>query len=289
MTMLTALRVAALAIMLAATLVIGPPAAAQAPPDLRIPGPVQTHGACRADNVTWVMGDGLCLPIRSFAPRRVQRGMVLVVFLHGNVGAPNAPVGDDLSGFAADIAQGSAAQQGVIAVAMTRPGHTGADGRPAEGMFRPQLFADSADGPAVADAVARLKRHYGARRVVMVGFSGGSRLIARMVQNRLGAFDAAVLYACPCEDPANEIAEAVPEGNALYPRRLQLAVITGTLDYGTRGGPAFVRVVGMRGAPATFRPLRNQAHVFDDFAWSTAVKPALLRFIRGLPPAPPGR
>jgi ABC-type phosphonate transport system ATPase subunit len=54
---------------------------------------VQTHGACRADNVNWVMGDGLCLPIRSFAPRRIQRGMVLVVFLHGNVGAPDAPVG----------------------------------------------------------------------------------------------------------------------------------------------------------------------------------------------------
>jgi pimeloyl-ACP methyl ester carboxylesterase len=223
------------------------------------------------------MGDGLCLPIRSFVPRRVQRGMVLVVFLHGNVGDPRAPVGDDLSGFAADIAQ----QPGVIAVTLTRPGHTGADGRPAEGMFRPQLFADSADTPEVADAVARLRRHYGARRVVMVGFSGGSRMIARMVQNRLGAFDAAVLYACPCEDPANEIADAVPEGNALYPRRLQLAVITGTLDYGTRGGPAFVRVIGMRGTRATFSALRDQAHVFDDHAWTTAIKPVLLRFIHG--------
>jgi poly(3-hydroxybutyrate) depolymerase len=273
MTTLTALRAAALALALAAA----QPAAAQAPPDLRIPGPVSTHGACRADNVNWVIGGGLCLPIRSFAPRRVTRGMVLVVFLHGNVGDPNAPVGDDLSGFATDIAQ----QPGVIAVAMTRPGHTGADGRPAEGMFRPQLFADSADSPAVADAVARLKRHYGARRVVMVGFSGGSRMIARMVQNRLGAFDAAVLYACPCEDPANEIADAVPEGNLLYPRHLQLAVITGTLDYGTRGGREFVRVIGMRGTRATFSPLHDQAHVFDDRAWTTAIKPVLLRFIRG--------
>jgi hypothetical protein len=62
---------------------------------------------------------------------------------------------------------------------------------------------------------------------------------------------------------------------------LQLAVITGTLDYGTRGGPEFVRVVGMRGTRATFLPLRNQAHVFDDFAWSSTIKPELLRFIRG--------
>jgi poly(3-hydroxybutyrate) depolymerase len=274
MTTPTALRVAALALALAAA----PPAAAQAPPDLRIPGPVATRGACRADNVTWVMGDGLCLPIRSFAAVRAPpRGGVLVVFLHGNTWGPDSAVGDDLSGFAADIAQ----QRGVVAVTMTRPGHTGADGRPAEGMFRPQLLPDSPDASQVADAIARLKRHYGARRVVLVGFSGGSRMIARMVQNRLGAFDAAVLYACPCEDPANEIADAVPEGNALYPRHLQLAVITGTLDYGTRGGREFVRVVGMRGTRATFSPLRDQAHVFDDRAWSTAIKPVLLRFIRG--------
>jgi poly(3-hydroxybutyrate) depolymerase len=278
MTTPAALRTAALALALAAAA----PAAAQAPPDLRIPGPLSTHGACRADNVNWVIGGGLCLPIRSFAPPRAPGsgrvgGGVLVVFLHGNTWGPDSPVGDDLSGFAADIAQ----QRGVVAVTMTRPGHTGADGRPAEGMFRPQLLPDSPDASEVADAIARLKRHYGARRVVVVGFSGGSRLIARMVQNRLGAFDAAVLYACPCEDPANEIADAVPEGNLLYPRHLQLAVITGTLDYGTRGGREFVRVIGMRGTRATFSPLRDQAHVFDDRAWSTAIKPVLLRFIRG--------
>ena len=73
----------------------------------------------------------------------------------------------------------------------------------------------------------------------------------------------------------------MPEGNAVYPRPLQLAVITGTLDYGTRGGRDFVRVIGARGTQATFRPLRGQAHVFDDRAWTTAVKPTLLRFIRG--------
>jgi poly(3-hydroxybutyrate) depolymerase len=272
--LLRALRAAALALALAAA-----PAAAQAPapPQPQVPGPSQTQGACRADNVHWVMGDGLCLPIRSFAPRRVPHGPVLVVFLHGNTWGPDSPVGDDLAAFAEDIAR----LRGVVAVTMTRPGHTATDGRPADGLFRPQLLPDSPDAPAVADAIATLKRHYGARRVVMVGFSGGSRLIARMVQNRIGGFDAAVLYACPCEDPAAEIADAVPEGNAVYPRPLQLAVITGTLDYGTRGGRDFVRVIGARSTQATFRPLRGQAHVFDDRAWTTAVKPTLLRFIRG--------
>jgi dienelactone hydrolase len=253
------------------------PAVAQAPPTLRIPGPLGTRGACRADNVAYVLGDGLCLPIRSFAARPAPRSPVLVVFLHGNTFGPDSPVGDDLSGFAADIARSA----GVVAVTMTRPGHTGADGRPAEGMFRPQLLPDSPDAPQVAAALAALKRHWHARRLVLVGFSGGSRLIARMVQNRLGGFDAAVLYACPCEDPAAEIAEAVPEGNAAYPRPLHLAVITGTRDYGTRGGREFVRVVGVRGSQATFRPLRDQEHVFDDHAWTTAIRPTLLRYIRG--------
>ncbi len=270
--------IAACALALAAAF----PVAAQVPVQTPVPGPSRTLGACRADNVHWVKGDGLCLPIRSFAPQRAPRGAaghgpVLVVFLHGNTGNPAAPVGDDLSAFAADVAR----LRGVVAVTMTRPGHTASDGRPADGLFRPQLLPDSPDGPAVADAIATLRRHHNARRVVMVGFSGGSRLIARMVQNRIGGFDAAVLYACPCEDPAAEIAEAVPEGNPLYPRALQLAVITGTRDYGTRGGRDFVRVIGARGTRASFRALRGQAHVFDDHAWSTAVKPTVLRFVRG--------
>jgi len=271
------LRLMAPALALALALAAGATAAAQVPVQDPVPGPSRSQGACRADNVHWVKGDGLCLPIRSFAPRRPPHAPVLVVFLHGNTGSPTAPVGDDLSGFAADLAR----TRGVVAVAMTRPGHTAADGRPADGLYRPQLLPDSPDAPAVADAVAALKRHYGARRVVMVGFSGGSRLIARMVQNRIGAIDGAVLYACPCEDPAAEIAEAVPEGSAVYPRPLELALITGTRDYGTRGGRDFVRVVGARSMRATFRPLRGQAHVFDDHAWSTAVKPAVLRVIRG--------
>jgi poly(3-hydroxybutyrate) depolymerase len=233
--------------------------------------------ACRADNVRWVAGDGLCLPMRSFAPRRIPRDPVLVVFLHGNTGGPGVPVGDDLGAFAADIAR----TRGVVAATLTRPGHTAPDGRTADGPFRRQLLPDSPDGPAIAGAIAALKRHHGARRVVLVGFSGGSRLIARMVQNRIGGFDAAVLHACPCEDPAAEIAAAVPAGSALYPRPLQLAVITGTRDYGTRGGRDFVRTIGARGTRATFRPLRGQAHVFDDHAWRTAVKPTVLRFIRG--------
>ncbi len=238
------------------------PARAQAP-----------HAACRGDNVHGVVGDGLCLPLRSFAPRRVPRDPTLVVFLHGNSGGPSVPVADDLSSFAADLAR----VRGIVAVTLTRPGHTGRDGRIADGPFRPQLLPDSPDVPAVAEAIVRLKRHYRARRVVVVGFSGGSRLIARMVQLRLGSFDAGLLYACPCEDPAAEIASALPEGARAYPRPLRLTLITGTSDTGTRGGRDFARVLAARHVQASFRPLRGIGHVFDDHVWATTLRPSLLR------------
>ena len=268
---------------LATGLAGGEAAAVQAPAPAPVAAPVQApvqaqapRAACRGDHVHGVIGDGLCLPLRSFAPRRVPRNPVLVVFLHGNTGGPDVPVGDDLASYAADIAR----QPGTVAVTLTRPGHTGTDGRVADGPFRPQLLPDSPDIPAVAEAIAALKRHYHARRVVVVGFSGGSRLIARMVQLQLGTFDGALLYACPCEDPAAEIAGTIPAGARAYPRPIHLTLITGTTDYGTRGGPDFARVLRARHVDATFRPLRGIGHVFDDHVWSTTLKPALLRLTR---------
>ncbi len=129
----------------------------------------------------------------------------------------------------------------------------------------------------VAAAIETLRAHHRARRVVVMGFSGGARLIARMVQQELGQFDAALLYGCACEDPSVEIQEAT---GPAYPRRLDFLAITGDRDFGSRGGREFARGLARRGVRARFVALRGIGHVLDDAIWERSLKPALLRMLR---------
>jgi pimeloyl-ACP methyl ester carboxylesterase len=59
---------------------------------------------------------------------------------------------------------------------------------------------------AIAVAVDDLRRRFGARRVVLVGHSGGAAIVADILGRHTGTADAALLVACGC-DPDVERAE----------------------------------------------------------------------------------
>ena len=90
--------------------------------------------------------------------------------------------------------------QDVVAAGLLRPGYTDNAGDRSDGErgnARGDNFtADVTD--AVATAVRTLKEHYSARRVVMVGHSGGATITAILLGRHPEVADAALLVACGC-------------------------------------------------------------------------------------------
>jgi pimeloyl-ACP methyl ester carboxylesterase len=88
----------------------------------------------------------------------------------------------------------------VVAAGLLRPGYTDNAGDRSDGergeARGDNLTADVTD--AVATAVRSLKERYSARRVVMVGHSGGATIAAIMLGRHPALADAALLVACGC-------------------------------------------------------------------------------------------
>ena len=148
-------------------------------------------GPCEnADNVSYVKGAAHCLAVKTFASSDGV-AKTLVVVLHGDLSR-----GGDAD-YIFPVAE-SASEYGAVGVAMMRPGYTG-DGRRSSGTpSRSQNRWDVYRGEevdSIAAAVAALKKHHGAERVVMVGHSGGA-VISGVMLGR-----AAPWWMRPCLSP----------------------------------------------------------------------------------------
>lgn len=147
---------------------------------------------CAADHLSRVRGGDECLVIKTFGTPSAT-GTTLAVFIHGDgsSGGPSDYLYERAERFAAD---------GVVAVALIRPGYFDAAGNESTG----ESFRRNGDGyqPAVVDAVAAavksLKEFYSAKKVVLVGHSGGAAISGVILGRFPGLADAAVLAACPC-------------------------------------------------------------------------------------------
>jgi pimeloyl-ACP methyl ester carboxylesterase len=179
------MRIAALAVFLASSLVL-PPLRGQAPgaPPLN---PASDPG--------WVMGGSYRLKAAVFRSAAVSAAPVLVVVLHGD--APfNKP--DYQNKLAARVA---AAQRDVVAVALLRPGYTDPQGNTSGGV-RGVTNGDNwnaTNTDAIAGALGELKRRYHPRRVVVAGHSGGAAITANLLGRHPELIDAALLVSCPCD------------------------------------------------------------------------------------------
>jgi pimeloyl-ACP methyl ester carboxylesterase len=158
------------------------------------------HGApcVEPDNLTRVSGGQECLLLRTYAHAAAENS-TLYVLLHGNhtSGSPATSqfkVAERLAG---------AGPPGTVAIALIRPGYSDDRGGYSSGSAagrNDNFTATNID--IVADAVARLKAHHRAVRVVLLGHSGGAAMAGVMLGRHPGLADAAVIVACPCDVPA---------------------------------------------------------------------------------------
>jgi pimeloyl-ACP methyl ester carboxylesterase len=237
------------------------PAAAACPPDSRI--------------AEWVLGAGRCLAAATFGAETAGEHPVLVVVVHGDISDGG------LATYHVAFAR-ALARPGVVAVALTRPGYASEPGRVSEGstLGRVDNYTPG-NVAAVGAAVAELRRHYRARRVVYVGHSGGAAVGGVLIGKQPGLIDVAVLVSCPC-DIARwrrerwrdqwRISESPSRYAARVPPATQVVAITGSRDGNTaqRLAEDYVRALARRGVEARFIAVAEAAHGFSGLAAATA-------------------
>jgi len=161
----------------------------------------------------------------------------------------------------------------VLAVALVRPGYPDGSGASSGVSLLHGGRSDHYTLPnlaEVAGAVARLRSHYRAERVILVGHSGGAASSAIILGWKPGLADGAVLIACPCEK------EAWRSGrNGAWPRSenplrwtervppaTRVRALTGTNDDNTVPTLAqqYVDALKTRGLDAAFIPVAGAGH-----------------------------
>lgn len=145
------------------------------------------------DHRTRVSGGDECLAMRTYGAGGARP--TLIVVLHGDVSAGGP------ARYHFPIAEGFAnAVPGAVAVALVRPGYEDGSGGASSGNNHGRVDQyTAANIDAVAGAIAALKAHHRAARVVLVGHSGGAATAGVIVGRHPGLADAAVLVACPCD------------------------------------------------------------------------------------------
>lgn len=147
------------------------------------------------DNITFVQGGRHCLAIKTFPGG--ESADTLFVVLHGDLsrGGP--------ADYIFPLAE-SVARRDVPAVVMMRPGYSGdgrtSSGQPSRSQRRDELFRKS-EMDSIAVALAELKSHHAANRLILVGHSGGAIISGVLLGRKPDLVDGVVLIACPSDIP----------------------------------------------------------------------------------------
>ena len=220
-------------------------------------------------------GGGLCLAAATYGASTAGASPALVVVLHGDVS----------SGGPADYHFWTArnlAGPGVVSVALLRPGYSDSIGRVSEGSANGRRdHYTAANINAVADAIAALKNHYKARRVVVLGHSGGAAMAGVLIGKRPGLVQGVVLASCPCDivrwrTSRGRGAWPNSESPSTYvekvPKSTQVVAITGSADDNTFPAMArdYVAKLAARGVNARFESV-SSGHDFNGNLASASV------------------
>ena len=247
----------------------------------------QADALCQSpDNLRSVSGTAHCLAIKTHSPPRGPT-KTLVVVLHGDLSS-----GDDAD-YIIPVAS-RAASYGSIGVAIARPGYT-LDGRTSSGEpTRDQSRDDrytAYEINSIAAAVASLKKHHGAERVVMIGHSGGAIFSGVMLGSAAPLVDVAILVSCPCDVPnwrsANgweplENAESPVDHLSDVPKSSKIIALTGKRDKNTWPGLAqdYVKKASSMGLDATFYMVEFARHRFSGIGGSDEFTESLIQAVR---------
>ena len=227
-------------------------------------------GPCASpDNVNYVKGAAHCLAIETFASSG-KAAKTLVVVLHGDLSR-----GGDAD-YIFPVAE-KASEYGAVGVAMMRPGYTGdgrrSSGAPSRSQNRWEVYRGK-EIDSIAAAVAALKTHHGAERVVMVGHSGGALISGVMLGRAAPLVDAALLVSCPCDSiaewRARQNRRPLPNAESPIdylpstPKSARIFALTGERDSNTTPDLAqdYVEEARRLGLDASFVLLPGAGHGF---------------------------
>lgn len=138
--------------------------------------------------------------IRLVSPDAQQsKADVLVIYLHGDYGIGGASY---MSGIASHFSKPNR-----MNIAMIRPGYFDDEGNFSTGndLGAAKIYGGRVDNythenvDIIADAISNLKKHYKAKRVLVVGHSGGAALAALLLNFYPQLVDGALLINCPCD------------------------------------------------------------------------------------------
>lgn len=238
------------------------------------------------DNVASVSGTAHCLAIKTFMPATAAD--TLVIALHGDLS----------SGGSADyifkVAR-SAAESGAVGVAMMRPGYTGDDRTSSGTASRDQNRGDiyrAGQTDSMAAAVANLKKHHNATRVVLVGHSGGAAIAGVILGRSAPLVDAVLLVSCPCDvakwrDARDrkplENAESPIDYLKAVPKSAQIFALTGERDRNTFPwlGKEYAMKAKSMGLSAAFIEIPDAGHGFGRLSRQPHIFDALKKAISG--------
>jgi len=171
----------------------------------------------RGGQLLWLGVPAGRLKTEAFASSQISAHPVLLVALHGDLPDPTPSY---QYAFAQLVTQGANAPalpetvrarlvdwipiQDVVAVGLLRPGYTDNAGDRSDGDMGNAALDNFT--PEVVDAIAvvvdKLKKRFGARRVLLVGHSGGAAIAANILGRHPESADAALLVACGCDPDA---------------------------------------------------------------------------------------
>ena len=241
---------------------------------------------CEApDNFTSVSGTGHCLQIRTYIPRG-DPPKTLVVMLHGAQSR-----GGDVDGNKV-VARMAARRHGAIGVVIAQPGYT-LEGRTSTGTATRDTHpwyryrAEKID--SIAAAVATLKKHHEADRLVLVGHSLGAIVSGVLLGRRAPLVDAVILIGCPCDvEQVRFHLNRKQSPHALspidfldaVPKSASILALTGENDRVTPPFIAerYVKKARELGLDATFSLVENAGHRLGR-RWRDAVNGALRRAV----------
>ncbi len=235
------------------------------------------------DHLTSVSGTDHCLQIMTLMPRGGNTE-TLVVILHGALSRGGT------ADYMAPAARIAANRFDAVGIAMAQPGYT-IQGRTSSGTATRDTHrwyryrAEKID--SIAAAIANLKRHYRAKRLVLVGHSMGAVNAGVILGRHAPLVDAVVLLACPCDIPGwrfhhdrNPLPHALSPHDFLAdaPKSARILALTGQND---RNTPLFLarnyaEKARKLGLDATFVEVGNVGHNMGR-GWRKPVEDAMWR------------
>ncbi|GBF27253.1 hypothetical protein MnTg02_02300 [bacterium MnTg02] len=148
----------------------------------------------RGDQFSAIRGGGLCLATKTFnaVPNRKFQP-TLVVMLHGDIskGGP--------ANYHTPLMLEIAQNDKIVSVAIIRPGYSDKNGRKSVGSnYGRSDNYTKRNNAAIGEAISKLKKLHNAKRVVLIGHSGGAAMTGVIIGMFPGLVDKAILVSCPC-------------------------------------------------------------------------------------------